>query len=1119
MSVMKRAGIGVAAAFAVLLAGLFVLPSFVDWTDYRDSFSDQIYAATGRKVTIDGEVSLSLLPRPAVTIEQVRVGSIPGATQPEFLTAEAVDVDLALGPLFQGQIKFVSIRVNDPVVYAERLLDGQVTWQMPQFEDNNPEKTVSARQTELNLAVDQMSIINGTIAYVDRQAEVSYRLTGVNADLTLGSLNGPYAMVGRAIFNDKTWTYDLAVGVMQPERPTPITIRVDGPDGSLQGKFVGRFNDSDEGLTGAGQLSIGGSNGALALAEVLQSDPLSSPPAPLLDAFQINAKLDVSASALNATDIQLDVGGLKAEGRGGVTLEEATQFDLSLRARRINLSSWLETRNNLRGTSFTGKRPLIQSAHAQEGGSDFGFRLPEDLAGNIDVRADLIEWRGQVMRNAVIAASLVDAELTVTDMGAELPGSSTVQVNGFIKAREGQPVFDLQGGVSSRNLRGLLAWIDVEPDGSLIPPSRLNSLDMSSRVVGTLSRVSLEDLSVELDTTTLNGRAEFVTDALSRLNLELAVSRLDLDSYLPALQRRLSDATDGSKQADLVERDGVDAASDQTVSALPDMEINLSLTVGQLTAGGYVMRDFNLGANASDGAIHIRKASVDDLEGARVGLSGRITNLSESLEFTDVEIDLAVEDLAKTARAFSVETPIFPLISRPGRLEGRVSGTVDEILVAAEGAIGELTVDVRGQVKSLQSAPQFDLQSHVKHPSYAGLLSDFGVGVSEVSPPLGPMALSGSIKSEQPGAYATAFEFGAGDNAVSGELRFEQQREKNVIAGVLDITRADLDRLVPPNPRDVLTRESRSRSSSGSAATSERWSAEPIDLSILADVDATLQVTAGHVSGRGLIVEDFVAPVSLSNGVLDVPNWTGRVYGGAAVGQIKVSTQGALNVETRITVQDAQIAQVGGVAATSGSASGSASLTGTFTAQGNTQRALVATLDGQGTLAANGLDTNGSGQGAFARLALAPVRALSQIGGLLGGGVTSGFAAMSAGFSGTDGVFALTDATIESNVYSGEFTGTIDFPRWWIESEGRVRLQANVITQLLGNRLQLPSLIPISISGSLDGPNVRMDAFGRAEEPPGTAPSSTQPAIPMADQPPNPLDLFQGILNELAKPQ
>jgi uncharacterized protein involved in outer membrane biogenesis len=50
-----------------------VAPSLIDWTAYRASFATRLSAATGRTVSIDGDVDFVILPRPALNANAVRV--------------------------------------------------------------------------------------------------------------------------------------------------------------------------------------------------------------------------------------------------------------------------------------------------------------------------------------------------------------------------------------------------------------------------------------------------------------------------------------------------------------------------------------------------------------------------------------------------------------------------------------------------------------------------------------------------------------------------------------------------------------------------------------------------------------------------------------------------------------------------------------------------------------------------------------------------------------------------------------------------------------------------------------------------------------------------------------
>lgn len=1114
---MKRIGVSAAVVILVLVGLAVVAPSFIDWTDYRASFEESIASATGRNVAIDGELSLSILPRPAFRINQLRIGSITGAQNDDFLAAESVDANLALGQLVAGRLKFVSINVIDPVINAEVLADGRASWQ---FNSPNEEVGANNRSTDadLNLAVDRLSISNGTINYVERQSDVAYQVAGVSADVSAQSLTGPFAVAGTAYVDDKSWSYELTVGVIQEERPSSFVLAVTAPDNSIESRFSGQFSVSGNSTRGSGQLKISGSDGGSALNALALIDEATPLPKPLRKSFAVSSRVNFEGNLITAEEIEIEIGNAKIDGSGSLAVGEQTQFDLSLRTGRLDLSSWLET-SSLNFDQSDEPRALfgVGIARAQDQKAPIDFSLPDNLSGSMDVRADLIEWRGQIMRNGVFAASLADAELTVANLSIELPGNSSAQVTGFIQAKNGQPSLDLEGEMSSRNLRALLAWIDVEPDKGVVPPSRLNSLTMASRITGSPAQINLEGLEVTLDTTRMTGSFSYEPGARGQLSADVAVSQFNLDSYVPALQSRLA-VVNGARTGG--EQDAQEMASNSVNDELLAFDANILLSVGALTAAGNVVRDLKLNAIIAGKGVKVNGISVGDVAGASVALKGELKGSVEAIEFKDFSAEIVTPDLARTARALALDIPVLPVTSGPASLTSQFSGTFDALSLAVTASLGEFSLALDGQAKSILSAPSFNFESKASHPSYTAMMAGLGVNLptAEVSP--GAVTVSNVIVGDLISASISELVMSVGDNSASGSLVLNQIEGPLDVSGSVDIARAEFDSLFPPDPADVLTRVSRGRSSSGSGAVSGRWSTEPLNLSMFMGVNAALQVTGAYFSGRGLIVEDFVAPVQLSNGILEISGWQGTVYGGPSTGAITISTREPITIQSRIEIQDALVVRIGGALSEASTASGKISLTGAFATQGNSQRELVTALSGQGAFIASGLDANKAEQGAFVNAALAPVRALSQLGGLLGGGVTKGFASMGAQFEGSNGVFQLSDATIKSNVYSGEFNGTIDLPKWWIKSEGRVRLEANLITQLLGNRLQMPSLIPISVDGPLDAPNVKMDTIvGAQEQSPAPTPQPLQKVVPTQDAKPNPLDLFQGILNEIAKPQ
>ncbi|MDG2244175.1 MAG: AsmA family protein [Rhodospirillaceae bacterium] len=1075
---MKRIGI-VAGSFAsTILAIVLITPSFIDWTEYRDTFESRLEAATGRSVVIDGDVRLSLLPRPALRVAGVRIGNLPEASTDSFVSADAVAANLAFGPLLSGRIQFNSIEVVRPVINAEVLASGRATWSMGEsLAKENAARKGGAASTSFNLGIDSLVLIDGKVNYRDVRSNAEYRFDGLNADLRAGAITGPFDLSGEAMLHETKWKFQAAIAAITANRPSAISLLVRAPDAGLTTNLSGQFSLAEGGQMGSGRLSIEGDNaGATALALGLFGD--ESLPKPMTDAYAVKARLALEDKSVEISEIELGVGGATAEGNGSVSWGDGTRFDLALKLGRLDLNAWLmgEAKPSIRFAS-AGGLVCARAVCAQSALEQNQFVFPSNTFGSINLKVDLVEWRDQVMRNGVFSATLADSEVTVAAASIQFPGNTSAQFSGFIRSEKGRPVVDLDANTSSRNLRGFLKWMDVEPPVELVPPSRLNTLSVSSRIRGTPDRLELADLSATLDTTRLTGSIVYEPGGIPNIDLNLALTNLDLDSYLPALRESLSRPENQEKSSASREADPFSTFT-KLNTFLSAYETQVSVSIESLTAGGRVARGINVDAETGDGIVSIRDVSAADLSGLSVTMAGKAYDFLDLVRIKDAQIRFATANLMKTSRAFDFDVPRLPILAEPITIEVSANGPLRQLTLDLIGEIGALNVSAKGSVLSSNLAPKFKGDISVDHPAYITLMADLGYAPPANSAPVGAVILTTKLDGGGQFLKLSDLVMKAGDNSVSGQIGVSLERTRPSLSGTVNIVSIDFDSLFPADPTEELTRASRARSTSGSGAVSGRWSSEHFNLASLNSFDATLDVTASRITAQTVVVEQLVAPVQLVGGVLAIERWQGNVYGGPAAGTVYLSVDQRLDLRTSLKVESAMLGRMSNSEGAASALSGQVSLQGNFAAHGLSQRELVLNLSGAGTLTATGIDVGGTGKKAFASDLLSSIRALSQLGGLLSADVTKGLADMTVSFVGEAGVFKLSNASVKSNAYSGTFEGIVDLARWWVDTKGKAHLEANMLTQLLGNRLQLPSLIPVTVTGPLNAPNVNMDTSG-----------------------------------------
>ena len=80
---MKKLLIGLVAVGVLLIAAILIAPSFVDWNAHKQEITAMVREATGRELVIRGNIDVTVLPSPALRVEDVRLSSIEGAVSPE----------------------------------------------------------------------------------------------------------------------------------------------------------------------------------------------------------------------------------------------------------------------------------------------------------------------------------------------------------------------------------------------------------------------------------------------------------------------------------------------------------------------------------------------------------------------------------------------------------------------------------------------------------------------------------------------------------------------------------------------------------------------------------------------------------------------------------------------------------------------------------------------------------------------------------------------------------------------------------------------------------------------------------------------------------------------------
>ncbi|MBL8710562.1 MAG: AsmA family protein [Rhodospirillaceae bacterium] len=656
---------------AVILVLLLVAPFFIDLNSYKGLITEQAKAATGRDLVIEGDISLSLLPLPSVSVAGIKFGNAPAGAAANMAEVERVEVKVALLPLLSQKVEIKSIELVKPTIILEKLMDGSGNWEIaPAAEDAATPAPAPAEDAGggYDISVAGASITDGVLVYRDLNTASEQRIENLNVDLSMGSLQGPFNATGGVTAMGMPLGFVVDVGRLDPAQPMPISLslRIDeaGATIGFSGQADLKAAETDDQPILVGKLTGKGDNVAKLIA-VLSGGAAQE--GPLAQAFALDGEVSAAKTSAELKNFTATLGEMAARGGVAATMGETVDIDANLAMGRLNLDDLLPPSG---GAAQAEAAPPLA---AENGAAAGGFALPEGINAKATVTIDQVVVQGNAIDQVRVVAALADAKLNLTEASAQLPGATSVKIGGTLEALNGQPAFAGGLDVNSSNLRGL---IDAFAKGAVdsVPGDRLRAFALNSRVTFTPTQVALSDLAAKLDATRIGGGLTVaLPDGKLRQRMAfgvgLSLDQMNLDGYMP----KPGAESAASASAEPAAAEGGNPL--QALKPLGDLDANVELRAGKLMLNEQQIQKLHVLIGLASGILTIEDLSVGDLMGGKGAIKGQVVDLKGNPRF-DLDFDVTAKDANNLARMAGSE-PAGKLGSLS--LKGKASGGGDEV--------------------------------------------------------------------------------------------------------------------------------------------------------------------------------------------------------------------------------------------------------------------------------------------------------------------------------------------------------------------------------------------------------------------------------------------------------
>jgi AsmA protein len=488
-----RSVLGMVALAVLAFVGLLLVPA----ERIARIASDRIEEATGRAVTIAGDLRPTLWPALGVATGPVTLANAPWSDAGPLLRAEALSIQVDLLQLIGGDIRIKAVEAVAPEVLLEIASNGRGNWEMGGgAAEAGPAAPIAA------FAVDMARLTRARVTLVDRAAGTRQVLEGLEARLSLPRFDGRATLELEAAMNGAPLALSAQVdnfAAFLGRGAVPVALQ------ARLGEGVVAF----DGRAGLVPLAAGGRLTADLPEVAALLRLLGQPEVALPEGLGRAAQLEAAVTLTGDGRVTLREAALRLDGN-----RIAGAADLLLGGERPKLTAQL-TAGALDLSALAGAGEAAPEAEAPAGWS----RAPIDVSGLQAVDAEI-----------ALAAESIDlglARLGPTRLLTRLDAGRAVTEIREISAYEGRLagsfVVNSRGGLSVRAdlagagldlqplLRDLAGWDRLQTKGEL----RLSLLGVG------------DDMRTLMDSLEGSGEIRFGQGALHGLDLVGMIRNLD----------------------------------------------------------------------------------------------------------------------------------------------------------------------------------------------------------------------------------------------------------------------------------------------------------------------------------------------------------------------------------------------------------------------------------------------------------------------------------------------------------------------------------------------------------------------------------------------------------------
>jgi AsmA protein len=517
---MRKFLIGIAVVVVVLVGAAIAVPFLVPVEQYKGRIEAEVTQRTGRDFRIEGPVSLSLLPKLAVELNQVAFAGPPGARSAQMARLGKLELELKIWPLLSGQIEIDKLVLREPHIALEVDAQGRPNWVL---ENQTAQAPAQPAPTPAEPAGDlpelrfgEVELVNGKISYFDARSGASYEVDRVDVEVLAPDLDQPAEIKGKLVFRDRPVTIDSRIGHPRGLIETGASKLVAAVAGDLISvKFDGELANGQGGPGARGALDLV----APALRDLATWATGDDPGALPVQNASVTGNLDANGQRVALTGGTYKAGDVEATGNVGLGLGgPRPRIDAVLSLARLHLDQYFNQPDGAAAQQAPGQpQPQPQPAPAAPKPQADGWSTePIDLSALRKLDADIkLAIAGLTVKGVDVGAS--DIAVLLNDGKLKTTMGETALFDGTIS---GQVSADASAAVPAVGLDFRINGVQAEP--VLTRFAEFDRLAGTARAVASLKTTGNNQRAM-VEALNGQGSVTFTDGAIKGINLAAMV--------------------------------------------------------------------------------------------------------------------------------------------------------------------------------------------------------------------------------------------------------------------------------------------------------------------------------------------------------------------------------------------------------------------------------------------------------------------------------------------------------------------------------------------------------------------------------------------------------------------